>query len=75
MNSYCENHPDHIELRDKGIIIASVILGPLAIAVVVARTWLRAVVQKNVDISDWMMVVGSVCGGNSGLANRRADQA
>lgn len=60
MDSYCQNHPGHVETRGTSIVVVSCILGPLALIVFSARMWLRAVVQRNVDWSDWMMALGMV---------------
>lgn len=57
MAGYCENHPSTIEVRGWTVIVVAIVLASLATAVVAARTWLRLRVQRNVDSSDWMMLV------------------
>jgi len=57
MGTYCDNHPGTIETSGWAIVVVATILGVLSTAVVGIRMWLRIKVQRNVDESDWMMLV------------------
>jgi len=57
MVEYCETQHATIKTSGWTIVVIAAILGILSTAVVAIRMWLRIRVQRNVDSSDWMMVV------------------
>jgi hypothetical protein len=53
------NYEDPVT-RSKAVLITSVILGTIMVAVVGARMWARAVIQRNAGLDDWIMVAAMV---------------
>ncbi|OCL09519.1 hypothetical protein AOQ84DRAFT_264547, partial [Glonium stellatum] len=51
--------PNYItpDTRGPGVAVVAGIFGALAFATVSARLWARAIVQRNVGIDDYLMVV------------------
>jgi hypothetical protein len=46
--------------RSKAVLITACILAPLTLLIVGARTWARAVIQRNFGIDDWIMVFAMI---------------
>lgn len=51
--------PSH-ETRRWGLVIECAVLGTACTIIVGARIWLRAVVQRNADLSDWFTLLALV---------------
>jgi hypothetical protein len=53
------NYEDPVT-RSKAVLITSVVLGTIMVAVVGARMWARAVIQRNAGLDDWIMVAAMI---------------
>jgi len=60
MGEYCDTQHTTIKTSGWTIVVVAAILGILSTAVVATRMWLRIRVQRNVDSSDWIMVVALI---------------
>jgi hypothetical protein len=46
--------------RPKHILILSCVLGPISVAVLFARLWVRMRMQRNAGLDDWLMLAALV---------------
>jgi len=53
------NYEDPVT-RSKAVLITSCTLGSIMLAVVGARIWARAVIQRNSGVDDWIMLAAMV---------------
>lgn len=60
LKSWAALADDPIETRGWGIVVLSGVLGAVCVAVVACRLWLRGVVQRQADLSDWFTLLALV---------------
>lgn len=53
------NYIDPIK-RPKTVLVVACVFGPLTIALLLARLWVRIRIQRNAGVDDWLMVAAIV---------------
>ncbi len=51
---------DNPVTHGRGVLIVACALGPLTLAIIFARLWVRFRIQRNAGIDDWIMVFAVV---------------
>jgi hypothetical protein len=46
--------------RPKTVLIVACIFGPITVALLLARLWVRIHIQHNAGVDDWLMVIAVV---------------
>ncbi|KAF2831695.1 hypothetical protein CC86DRAFT_282536 [Ophiobolus disseminans] len=54
--------PNYVDptTKPKYILVLSCLLGPLSLAVLLARLWVRVRIQKSAGLDDWLMLASWV---------------